>query len=233
MKSLTPRLKFYLKLSLIALWLTATAARAGAYDDFLRALQLDDAGGVVRLLQRGLDPNTVDAQGRPALAAALHEGSLQVAQVLYAHPAVDVNRLSPAGESALMLAALHGRLDWCEKLVRRGADVNKTGWTPLHYAASQSDVRVVAFLLEHHAYLDAESPNKTTPLMMAARYGSPEVVRYLLDAGADPTPKNELGLAAADFARAADRESLAEEIERRAAAGRDRRSGPSAPPTGS
>ncbi|MCV4600843.1 ankyrin repeat domain-containing protein, partial [Escherichia coli] len=83
---------------------------------------------------------------------------------------------------------------WCEKLISRGADVNKTGWTPLHYAASQEDVRIVRLLLDHHAYIDAESPNKTTPLMMAARYGSEEIARHLLDEGADPTLRNERGL---------------------------------------
>ena len=58
-------------------------------------------------------------------------------------------------------------------------------------------------LLENHAYIDAESPNGTTPLMMAAHYGTPAAVKLLLEAGADPTLKNQLGLTAIDFARRA------------------------------
>lgn len=223
--------KWYLKLALVLLGWGAGSAWAGAYEDFLRALQLDDAPAMVQLLRRGLDPNTVDPRARPALTAALDHGSLQVAEVLLAHPGVDVNRLSPVGESALMLAALRGHLGWCEKLISRGADVNKIGWTPLHYAASQEDVRIVRLLLDHHAYIDAESPNKTTPLMMAARYGSEEIARHLLDEGADPTLRNERGLGAADFARAAERETLAQEIERRAAALAERRVPGTAPAT--
>jgi ankyrin repeat protein len=41
--------------------------------------------------------------------------------------------------------------------------------------------------------------------MMAAMYGSPEVVKILLEAGADPTLKNGLGLTALDFAKTMER----------------------------
>ena len=85
-------------------------------------------------------------------------------------------------------------------LIDRDADVNKTAWTPLHYAASNGRLVVMNLLLDHHAYIDAPSPNGTTPLMMAAMYGSPSAVKLLLEAGADPTIKNDLGLSAIDFA---------------------------------
>ena len=84
-------------------------------------------------------------------------------------------------------------------LIARGADVNKTGWAPLHYAASAGTPQhtaIIALLLENHAYIDATSPNGTTPLMMAAHYGSNDAVQLLLDEGADPTLKNQLGLSA-------------------------------------
>jgi len=38
-------------------------------------------------------------------------------------------------------------------------------------------------LLDEHAYIDAASPNGTTPLMMAAHYGTPSAVKLLLEAG--------------------------------------------------
>jgi ankyrin repeat protein len=71
----------------------------------------------------------------------------------------------------------------------------------LHYAAANGHVDVINLLLEHYAYPDAESPNLTTPLMMAALYGNPESVKALLDGGADPTLKNSLGLTALNFAQ--------------------------------
>ena len=41
--------------------------------------------------------------------------------------------------------------------------------------------------------------------MMAAHYGTPAAVKLLLEAGADPTLKNQLGLTAIDFADRGDR----------------------------
>ena len=55
-------------------------------------------------------------------------------------------------------------------------------------------------LLEESAYIDAESPNGTTPLMMAARYGNGKAVQLLINEGADLHLKNHLGLSAIDFA---------------------------------
>jgi uncharacterized protein len=55
-------------------------------------------------------------------------------------------------------------------------------------------------LLDENAYIDAASPNGTTPLMMAAMYGTTEAVKLLLESGADPTLRNQLGMSAWDFA---------------------------------
>ena len=70
----------------------------------------------------------------------------------------------------------------------------------------------MALLLEEGAYIDAASPNGTTPLMMAVRYGQGDVARLLVEEGADATLKNELGLTALDFARQADRADMVELI---------------------
>ena len=59
---------------------------------------------------------------------------------------------------------------------------------------------MMRLLIESSAYIDAESPNGTTPLMMAAYYGTPQAVKLLLEEGADPLLKNKLGLSAMDFA---------------------------------
>lgn len=177
-----------------------TLSFAGSYKDFFRAIHFDNARTVQRLLQRGFDPNTVNPDGVPALMLAVIEPSLTVAELLAAHPETQTEVRNLNGESVVMLAALKGYLPLVQKLVANGADVNKTGWTPLHYAASGGHVDVVAYLLDQFAYIDAESPNGTTPLMMAARYGSPEAVKHLIQAGADVQLKNKLGMTAMDFA---------------------------------
>ena len=201
-------------------WLTlavmgpvAGCAHAGAYEDFFKAIELDNGAAVSALLKRGFDPNARDPKGQPALVVALREDSRKAAAALIAAKGLKVEERNAKDESALMLAALRGNLPAARALIQLDADVNKTGWAPLHYAASgttQDAKAMVALLLEENAYIDAASPNGTTPLMMAVRYGPGEVARLLVDEGADPTLKNELGLTALDFARQADRADMVE-----------------------
>ena len=187
-------------------------SRAGSYEDFFQAVKQDNPRAISALLGRGFDPNALDPKGVHGLFAALHEGSLKAADVLVEWPKTQVEWRSPKDESPLMIAALKGHTDLVRKLIARGADVNKPGWTPLHYAATNGHVAIVEMLLENHAYIDAESPNGTTPLMMAAHYGTPAAVKLLLDGGADARLKNQLGLTAIDFAHRANRAESAELI---------------------
>ena len=199
--------------ALLALPLLAgCAAHAGAFDDFFSAIRRDDDGAMRDLLARGVDPNTVDDKGSCGLLLAISKGSNKVAQVLVNAPGIKVALRNDHDESPLMMAAIKGQVDLAKILIDKDADVNKPGWTPLHYAASKGSVPMIELLLDNDAYIDAESPNHSTPLMMAAMYGSEDAVRTLLDAGADPTLKNELGLSAIDFAKRAERPAVAELI---------------------
>lgn len=185
---------------------------AGSYDDFFTAIKRDDAGAVINLLNRGFDANTLSPVGEHGLLLALREPSLKVAGVLINWPSTKVETRNRQDESPLMLAALKGLTDVCQQLISKGANVNKPGWTPLHYAATHGHLAVIDLLLEKHAYIDAASPNGSTPLMLAASYGTPAAVKLLLESGADPMLKNDLGLTAIDFARRADRRDSAEII---------------------
>ena len=186
---------------------------AGAYEDFFQAVKFDNVRTVQALLQRGFDPNTVNPEGVAALMLAVREPSLKVAELLASWPKTKTELRNDKDESVLMLAALKGHFSLVQKLVEHDADVNKPGWAPLHYAASAGHVKIVEYLLEQSAYIDAESPNGTTPLMMAAMYGSPEAVKVLIQAGADLTLKNQLGLSAWDFAVRGQRQNSKELIE--------------------
>lgn len=187
-------------LVLIVISLFSGLTKAGSYEDFFKAIPLDDVRTVTSLLQRGFDPNTISPKGVHGLFLAVQSDALKTAGVLIHWPKTQVEWRSDKDESPLMLAALKGHVDLVNHLIAKDADVNKTGWTPLHYAASGAKAPILLILLEHSAYIDAESPNGSTPLMMAAMYGNAESVKVLLEAGADPTLKNQQGLTAADFA---------------------------------
>jgi uncharacterized protein len=185
-----------------------SSARAGAYEDFFQAVSRDDADTVRILLQHGFDPNSRNPEGQTALHLALRDQSERIAQALWSSPALDVNALNGSGESPLMMAALRGNLQWAQRLLERGAKVHKDGWSPLHYAATGPEPKIVAMLLDRGAPVDALSPNRSTPLMMAANYGAEASVDLLLARGADKRLRNDRNLDAYDFAKMAGREFL-------------------------
>lgn len=187
-------------------------ANAGSFEDFFSAIKQDNGEQVNVLLKRGFDPNTSDASGNPGLILAMKESSFKVVKVLLNHPKIKLEVRNAADESPLMLAALKGEIELCQRMIRQGADVNKPGWAPLHYAATNGHVDVMRLLLDENAYIDTASPNNTTPLMMAAHYGTPAAVKLLLEAGADPMLRNDLGLTAIDFANRGERRESAELI---------------------
>jgi ankyrin repeat protein len=190
-----------------------STANAGAYEDFFQAISRDDGRAITTLLQRGFDPNSRDEQGQAALYVALRQPSPAATEALWAHPALDVNASNGAGESPLMMAALRGDLVWAIKLLARGAKVHLDGWSPVHYAATGPEPELVRLLLDKGAPVDARSPNGSTPLMMAARYGSEASVDLLLARGANPKLRNVRDLTAADFARMDGRDALAQRLQ--------------------
>ncbi|MCU0969531.1 MAG: ankyrin repeat domain-containing protein [Rubrivivax sp.] len=206
------------KIIQILLVIASFPAFADAYQDFFRALARDDARTVGSLLSRGFDPNARSEKGQGALHLALQEGSLQVAAALIAAPSARIDEPNASGETPLMIALLHGHLDAAQALLARGAAVTREGWAPLHYAAAGPEPRAVALMLGRGAPIDARAPNGSTALMMAASYGAIDSAEMLLARGADARLRNGEGLDAADFARQAGRDRLAERL--RAAAPR-------------
>jgi ankyrin repeat protein len=199
-------MKYYFRKALYLFVFTGLfSAHAGSYDDFFTAIKRNDSSKVSRIIGRGFDVNTLNDKGESGLLLAVRESSLNVIEVLLASANIKVESRSAQDESPLMLAAINGLTGVCKQLIAADADVNKPGWTALHYAAAKGHVDIINLLLEHHAYIDAESPNGTTPLMMAAEYGTPAAVKLLLSAGADPTLKNAQGLTALNFATRGER----------------------------
>jgi ankyrin repeat protein len=190
-----------------------SAAHADSFNDFFRAVRSNNASGVESLLRRGFDPNTRDEHGLTGLLIAIREPSPRVVQVLLASPQTNVELRNGNDESPLMLAAIKGQMDLVKQLIARDADINKPGWTALHYAASSGQVEIMKLLLEKYAFIDAQSPNGTTPLMMAAMYGSPDSVKLLLDEGADPLMKNQQEMTATDFATQGQRPDAVEMLK--------------------
>ncbi|CAM9321837.1 unnamed protein product [Chrysoparadoxa australica] len=176
------------------------------------------------LIDQGSEPNQLHAHGGSALMEASTSGNPQVVQLLLDKGA-KVNVRDMDGVTSLMSAASQGHLEVCKILLANGAEVDEVAYSgggSLMFAASAGYTDVARVLLEHGAkvnnqvkatqeYKDAvlaaidEGNDKVswrphrdgvTILMLAALGGHLDMVKLLLEAGADVTAQDEAGTTA-------------------------------------
>jgi ankyrin repeat protein len=143
--------------------------------------------------------------GNTPLMFAARVGDLESARLLLAAGA-NVNDEDAWGVSVLVLAAHSGFRDVVQLLLDKGADPNssKAGFTALHEAIMRRDEALVRTLLaggaDPHLPLRAWTPTRrqssdfhfepelvgATPFWLAARYTHPNVMRLLVERGANP-----------------------------------------------
>jgi hypothetical protein len=193
-------------------WALPLAAQ-GLLDDFFVAVANDRAADVRAMLARGIDPDSVDANGDPALVTAARAGNAATVDVLLAAKA-DPERRNRWGDTAMMMAALHGHAGIAKALRTRNAAVDGKGWTPLIYAATGGHDDMVRWLLGEGANINAPAPNGTTALMMAVRENRYSTSLLLISRGADVNRRNENGASALDWAKRADDASMVERLKR-------------------
>jgi uncharacterized protein len=191
----------------------AQSAHAQLNDDLVFAAVNDRVPLARELLAKGVDPNTVDAEGSPVLVIAARSGAAGVVDALLAGNA-KVNARTPSGDTALMAAAITGNIEIAKKLRQRGAELDGTGWTPLIYAATGGQDAMVTYLLGEGANINAASPNGTTALMMAVREGKGSTVTLLLARGADATRRNQNGASALTWALRNNEKAMADALKR-------------------
>jgi ankyrin repeat protein len=178
-----------LPIALIALiGIVAPSAQTDPSRDALfAAIRSGSVAEVERLLEAGASPDTVDADGTPALMAATLFNGTDLVKLLLDRGA-DPNRPGVGGTTALMWAVPH--LEKVRLLLARGANVNAqsgTGRTALLVAASYpGTVDVLQQLLGSGADLRAQDKGGTSALALAIRSSDIAVVRLLVERGLDP-----------------------------------------------
>ena len=102
-------------------------------------------------------------------------------------------------------AAWNSQPGMVKMLLKAGADPNgQPKYPPLISAAFRGRSRIVTDLLAQPGIeVDKRGSNDYTPLMHAASRGQADVVELLLEAGADPSLKNDRGQTAEDLGRQA------------------------------
>ncbi len=174
-------------------------AFAGAYEDLEEALIRSDSGAAIDLIKRGIDINTVDRQGNSLVTQSVQRDLPELFDYLLQRRA-RVNTRNKNGESALSIAAYHGRTKYVQRLVEAGAEINIFGWPPLSYAAYNGHTEIVDYLIKRGAEVNGTTENGSTALFFAARFGHIETVRTLLAHQADPTIVNDKEETAVDWA---------------------------------
>jgi ankyrin repeat protein len=166
-----------------------------------------DLGEIERLVgqDRGLLDVIEEASGWTPLILASWEGRVKVVRYLL-DEGVEVNKPEgPAGpvkgRTALYLAAERGCTSVVRLLVKRGADparANVFGWSPLIVACREGHSGIVRFLLAHPsaaaALINRRTNHGRTALWYACERGYRDIVRALLEAGADPTIADNEGI---------------------------------------
>ena len=132
-------------------------SNAGSYEDFFNAITNDRPEVIQRLLMRGFDPNSPNEKGIPALLVAAQSSASKCALVLAKHPSTKIDVANSLNETPLMFAAIHNQLEVAQALIERGADINRKGWTPLHYAATRGHREMMRLLLDNYSYSDSDS----------------------------------------------------------------------------
>jgi ankyrin repeat protein len=79
----------------------------------------------------------------------------------------------------------------CELLRKNGANVNAAltrknalGWTALHYASVNGDIKLVKYLIKYGANVKKATAEGSSPLFLAKTGGYDDIVKILRNAGA-------------------------------------------------
>jgi len=172
----------------------ARATLANRYG--LTPLDIASANGnaamIGALLDAGADPNALDPAGETPLMNAAHVGTLDAVTLLLDRGAQIDATDSTSQQTALMVAVRENHPDVVKLLIARGAVVNaktRAGRAPAWILPNSvpgfgHGIGIVRGGLPDRGSR-APIPGGMTPLLYAARDGRTEIVRTLLDAGAD------------------------------------------------
>lgn len=159
------------------------------------------------LIKAGAEVNFKNPAGETPLMAAARSGKVDAAKLLVDARA-DVNAKETwGGQTALMWAAAQGQADMVKYLASKGAnlnergkvnqwerkiiaeprpkDMNKGGFSALHYAGREGYPAVVQNLLTAGADPDSEDPDRMTPLLLALMNMHFDTAAILVKGGAD------------------------------------------------
>ena len=175
-------------ISVVALVFAGVVAAAASDQPLVQAARRNDTAQVRALLRQRIDPNVKEGDGATALHWAAYHGNAAIADQLIAAGA-RVDAANDLSITPLAIAAENGHAAIVERLLARGANPNtasETGITPLMRASRVGSLAAVRALLAKGAQVNGvERDRQQTALMWAVSQRHPEIVKALLENGAD------------------------------------------------
>lgn len=141
------------------------------------------------LLKATNDPSATDKYGHNVLHKACVKGIPEIVELLSDNQKL-INAKTKRQRTPLMLAAVNGYDEFCEILLKQGADhtaKDEDGNNALHIAAYSGKVKAVNVLKTHKQLLEVRNDKGFTPLLKAAgaAKNDSEIAEALVNAGAD------------------------------------------------
>ena len=164
-------------------------------------MQSGDADLCKMLVEHGVPLDAVDEDGRTALATSLSVDPAVCQVMIDAGAQLDV--ANDAGYSPLLSACEEGQSEFVKMLLDAGAQlrVADNGFTALMLAAQGGHVEAVRHLLDCQGVdVDEQGANACTALHQAATNKRADVVKLLLQHGADKALRDNDGDTAVDCA---------------------------------
>ena len=158
----------------------------------ITAAERGDIETVRRLLDQGASVTAREGNGRTALIAAAYRNDLPIVELLI-QAGADVNLQDNTQQSAYLIATSDGYLELLQRTLQAGANVHGTdsyNGTGLIRAADRGHVEIIQELLKTDIQIDHINNLGWTALLEAIILGDggprhTEVVRLLVEAGAD------------------------------------------------
>jgi ankyrin repeat protein len=188
--------------------------------DLIIAASQGNIESVTRLLEQGADVHTADANGVTPLIAAAYRNHIEVAQVLI-EAGADVNVQDETKQSAYLISTSDGYLELLKLTLAAGANVHSLdsyNGTGLIRAADRGHVEIITELLKTDMDIDHINRLGWTALLEAIILGDggirhTEVVRLLVEAGADVHQTDGNGVTPLEHARRRGFEEIVEILE--------------------
>ena len=171
---------------------------------FLEAVYSNNLKMVDFFFEHGVDgSNDQNKLGTTCVHAAAEEGNVQMLVKLL-NAGANPDLVDRVGRNAMLLAAMEGRHALIELLLRLGLHVEgpeDSYWTPLGTACEAGYVRFAEILLLNEANIHKRMKHtKMTPLHHAAAMRRPQIIRRLIDLGADVSLQDVYGNSPLDYA---------------------------------